>query len=45
MKNANVVGQANNQVPALGPTHEQRRVRMIFEGTYIRSEAKSYSCK
>jgi hypothetical protein len=26
-----VVGQANNQVPTLGPTHEQRHVHTISE--------------
>jgi hypothetical protein len=45
MKNENVVGQVNNQVPTLGPAHEQRHVRMIFEGAYTINEAKSYSCK
>jgi hypothetical protein len=34
--NVGVVGQANNQTLALGFAHEQRCVRMIFEGAFIR---------
>jgi len=45
MKNENVVGQANNQVPTLGPAHEHKHVHMIFEGAYTINEAKSYSYK
>ncbi len=40
-----MVGQVNNQVPALGPAHEHKHVCMIFEGAHTINEAKSYSCK
>jgi hypothetical protein len=44
-QNVSVVGQANNQVLAPRPTHEWRCARMIFEGTSIKSETNSCSCK
>jgi hypothetical protein len=43
--NASVVGRSNNQMPAPGPTHEWRCARMIFEKTFTKSEANSYSCR
>jgi hypothetical protein len=32
-------------VPILGPTHEQKGVRMIFNGEFVKSKANSCSCK
>ncbi len=40
-----VVRRINNQVPTLGPAHEQRCAHMISKGTSTKSEANSYSCK
>jgi hypothetical protein len=44
-QNASVVGWANNQALALGPTHKQKCVPMIFEGGSTRSETNFCSCK
>jgi hypothetical protein len=42
---ASVVGRTNNQAPALKPTHEQRCVHLIYESTYVKSEANSCLCR
>jgi hypothetical protein len=42
-RNASVIGRINNQTPTLRPAYE-RNVHMIYEETFIRSEANSCSC-
>jgi hypothetical protein len=44
-RNVGVVGRTNNQVLALGPTHEQRHAHAISKGSSTEREANSYSCK
>jgi hypothetical protein len=43
--NVYVVGRTNNQVLALGPTHEQKHVRVISKITFTKKETNSCSCK
>ncbi len=40
-----MVGQINNQALGPGPAHDQRCVRMIFEGTFIKIEVNFCSCR
>jgi hypothetical protein len=44
-RNLGVIGQINNQASTPRPTHEQRHVCVISEGTFIQSEKKSCSYK
>jgi len=40
-----VVGQINNQTPAIGLAQDKKHVCVTFEKTSISSVANSYSCK